>query len=427
MCGKTPTISIEELLRQLAPRVLGAVLRRYRDFARAEDAVQESLLAAVRQWPAEGLPANPYTWLVAVALRRMVDQVRSESARRRREDEMAEELARSIVPGPGEARPCEEDDTLALLFLCCHPALTGSSSIALTLRAVGGLTTGEIAHAFLVPESTMAQRIARAKQSIRDSGIPFEIPTPDAQAQRLGAVLHVLYLIFNEGYTSTNGSALRRDDLATEAIRLTRMIHDSLPDSPEVSGLLSLMLLTDARRAARTSSEGELIPLTQQDRTLWKGSQIAEGIALLSSVLPKRMLGRYQLQAAIAALHDEAARAEDTDWPQILLLYELLLQMADDPSVRLNHAIATAMVHGPEKGLKLLDALATDPRLMHQQRIDAARGHMLEMAGDLDGAAAQDRIAAAKTANLAERNYLLARAADLEELQTANSKGNACR
>jgi predicted RNA polymerase sigma factor len=298
-----------------------------------------------------------------------------------------------------------------LLFMCCHPALTPASAIALTLRAVGGLNTAEIARAFLVPEATMAQRISRAKQTIKNSGIPFQLPTIEERAQRLRAVLHVLYLIFNEGYTSSVGPDLRRGDLSSEAMRLTRIVHELQPDDAEVAGLLALMLLTDARRLARTSAGGDLIPLTQQDRALWDQQQIAEGIALISATLPKGSVGPYQLQAAIAAVHDEAARAEDTDWPQILALYELLRRMSDNPMVMLNHAVAAAMVHGATRGLELLDALTADARLADHHRLDAVRAHLLELTGDRDGAVTHYRAAAGKTGNFPERNYLLTQAA----------------
>ncbi len=404
-------LSIEQLLRALTPQMLGTVVRRFRDFAAAEDAVQEASLAAAMQWPREGTPENPRAWLTQVAFRRMADHIRSESARRRRESEVALEAALS-TESVIETTP-QEDDTLVLLFMCCHAALTPASAIALTLRAVGGLTTAEIAYAFLVPEATMAQRISRAKQSIKNSGIPFQLPTAEEGAQRLRAVLHVLYLIFNEGYTSTAGSDLRRADLSHEAIRLTRIVHGLQPNNPEVAGLLALMLLTDARRAARTNAEGELIPLTHQDRTLWDREQIAEGVALISATLPKGSVGPYQLQAAIAAIHDEAARVEDTDWPQILALYHLLRRMSDNPMVTLNYTIAAAMVHGATKGLELLDALNTDARIAGHHRLDAVRAHLLELAGDYEGAISHYRAAAGKTGSLPERNYLLAKAAQL--------------
>jgi RNA polymerase sigma factor (sigma-70 family) len=410
--AQPPNPPIEHLLREFTPQVLGMVVRRFRDFAAAEDAVQEASLAAAMQWPRDGLPENPRAWLTQVAFRRITDHIRSESARRRRESEAALEMDQ-LAPPVDAARESDQDDTLILLLMCCHPALTPASAIALTLRAVGGLTTAEIAHAFLVPEATMAQRISRAKQSIKDSGIPFEMPTSSERAQRLRSVLHVLYLIFNEGYTSTVGPHLRRADLSHEAMRLTRIVHQLQPDDTEVAGLLALMLLTDARRFARTGAEGELIPLAQQERSLWDRQQIAEGVAVLSATLPKGAVGPYQLQAAIAAVHDEAARAEDTDWPQILALYDLLKRMSDNPMVALNRAIAAAMVHGATKGLELLDVLKTDGRLADHHRLDAVRAHLLELAGDLEAAVRHYRAAAAKTANLPERHYLLTRAARL--------------
>ena len=416
MTGQSLDVPIEYLLRELTPQVLGTVVRRFRDFAAAEDAVQEASLAAAMQWPREGTPDNPRAWLTQVAFRRMADHIRSESARRRRENEAALKAPESTFI---ETAP-QEDDTLALLFMCCHPALTPASAIALTLRAVGGLTTAEIARAFLVPEPTMAQRISRAKQSIKNSGVPFQLPTSDERAQRLRAVLHVLYLIFNEGYTSSAGPDLRRDDLSHEAIRLTRIVHHLQPDDTEVAGLLALMLLTDARRLARTGAEGELIPLGQQDRELWDRQQIAEGVALISATLPKGSVGPYQLQAAIAAVHDEAARADDTDWPQILALYDLLRRMSRNPMVALSHAIAAAMVHGATKGLELLDELKDDARLADHHRLDAVRAHLLELAGDCGGAIKHYRAAAGKTASLPERNYLLTQAARLSsELKLA--------
>jgi len=403
----------EHLLRDLAPQVLGAVVRRFRDFAAAEDAVQEALVAAAFQWPKDGIPEHPRAWLIQVASRRMTDHVRSETARRQRET--------AVAMHSGQFAPAVnlehdgEDDTLILLFMCCHAALTPSSAIALTLRAVGGLTTAELAHAFLVPEATMAQRISRAKQSIKVSGVPFSLPTRRERAERLKIVLHVLYLIFNEGYTTSAGPHLHRCELSGEAIRLTRAVHRLLPDDAEVAGLLALMLLTDARREARTGANGELIPLTKQDRTLWDRRAIAEGVALLTATLPKGSVGPYQLQAAVAAVHDEAERAEDTDWPQILALYELLQRMSDNPMVALNHSIAVAMVHGPAAGLERLDALEADDRLRGHHRLDAVRAHLLEMTGDREAAIEYYRIAAARTTNIPERNYLTTQAARLRE------------
>ena len=405
-------VPIENLLRDLTPQVLGAVIRRFHDFASAEDAVQEALLAATIQWPQEGIPDNPRGWLIQVAGRRMMDYLRSEEARRRRE-ELAASEAVQLAPS-ADVEP-EADDPLTLFFMCCHPALTPSSAIALTLHAVGGLTTAEIAAAFLVPAATMAQRISRAKASIKASGVPLQLPTSQERAQRLRAVLHVLYLIFNEGYTSSAGPHLQRLELSREAIRLARCVHTSLPDDGEVAGLLALMLLTDARRLARTDPDGELIPLTKQDRTLWDQVEISEGIALLTATLSKGSIGAYQLQAAVAAVHDEAARAEDTDWPQILALYELLKRMSDNPMVMLNHAIAAAMVHGPSKGLELLRALDSDARVAGHHRLDAVRAHLLEMAGDHQAAVTHYRIAARRTTSIPERNYLITQAARLSE------------
>jgi RNA polymerase sigma factor (sigma-70 family) len=406
----------ERLLRELAPQVVGAVTRRFGNFAAAEDAVQEALVAAARQWPRDGVPHNPRGWLIQVAARRLTDHIRSEAARRRREAAVAGDVAleqQAVDPVVDDG--AEQDDTLVLLFMCCHPALTPSSAIALTLRAVGGLTTAEIASAFLVPEATMAQRISRAKQSIRASGVPFSLPTSDERADRLRSVLQVLYLIFNEGYTTSRGAELQRVELAHEAIRLARAAHHLLPGDGEVAGLLALMLLTDARRRARTGPAGELIPLDEQDRRLWDREAIAEGVQLVTTTLSRGSIGAYQLQAAIAALHDETTRAEDTDWPQILALYGLLERMSDNPMVALSHAVAHAMVHGPAAGLALLADLERDERLKSHYRMDAVRGHLLEKAGDRQAAITHYRAAAERTASLPERNYLTTKAARLAE------------
>ena len=406
----------EHLLRDLAPRVLGAVMRRFGDFAAAEDAVQEALIAAARQWPTDGVPDNPRGWLIHVAARRMTDHIRAELARRRREALVVSQPSeQQLAPAADEAAALDQDDTLILLFMCCHPALSRSSAIALTLRAVGGLTTAEIAGAFLVPEATMAQRIGRAKQRIRSSGVPFRLPTAAERAERLGAVLHVIYLIFNEGYATSSGPELQRTDLSNEAIRLARLVRGQLPGDGEVAGLLALMLLTDARRPARTGPDGELIPLAQQDRRLWNQGAIAEGVELVTAALSQGSIGAYQLQAAIAAVHDESARAEDTDWPQILALYGLLERMADNPMVTLNHTIALAMVQGPEAGLRRLKRLDTDPRLAGHHRLDAVRAHLLEMSGDREGALAHYLKAAARTASVPEQNYLNTQAAKLTD------------
>jgi len=404
---------VARLLRELAPQVLGVVARRHGDFAAAEDAMQEALIAAAAQWPAAGIPTNPRGWLYQVATRRMTDRVRSDSARRRREEAVALERAADapFAPPPDAELGLDQDDSLILLFMCCHPALTPPSAIALTLRAVGGLTTAEIAAAFLVPEATMAQRISRAKATIRASGAPFTLPTDAARADRLRAVMHVLYLLFNEGYTSSAGAELHRTDLSGEAIRLARMAHELLPDDGEVAGLLALMLLTDARRAARTGPNGELIPLDEQDRARWDRALIAEGTALVSAALARGSIGPYQLQAAVAAVHGGSATLAETDWPQIALLYDLLERMSDNPMVRLNRAVAVAMVEGPAAGLDLLAALDADARVAGHHRLDAVRGHLHEMAGDTGRAAVHYRLAAERTASIPERDYLTLKAA----------------
>ncbi len=410
----TEAPSLEGLLRTLAPQALGALARRHGDFAAAEDAVQEALIAAAAQWPRDGLPDNPRAWLVRVATRRLADQIRSESARRRREAfVLAQVPEHERHQAVFEDDAAGADDALVLLFTCCHPALTEASAVALTLRAVGGLTTAEIASAFLVPEATMAQRISRAKQSIKASGVPFRMPGEDERATRVAAVLHVLYLIFNEGYTASAGAALQRVELSAEAIRLARLVHAQLPDDAEAAGLLALMLLTDARRPARTGPDGELIPLSDQDRGRWERGLIAEGIGLVSATLPRGRVGPYQVQAAIAAVHDEAPCAGDTDWPQILALYGVLMRISDNPMVALNHAIATAMVHGPQSGLALVEALGADARLANHHRRYAVRAHLREMAGARALAVDDYREAAARTASAPERDYLLAKAARL--------------
>ena len=412
---------VEDLLRELAPQVLAALVRRYGHFDACEDAVQEALLAAALQWPDQGVPERPRGWLIRVASRKLTDQLRSESARRRRE-----ETAAALVPddehvaAPADVPQPDGDDTLTLLFLCCHPELSPPSQIALTLRAVGGLTTAEIARAFLVPEATMAQRISRAKQRIKASGIPFRMPAEPEWADRLRVVLHVLYLIFTEGYTASAGPNLQRAELTGEAIRLTRQVRRLLPDDGEVAGLLALMLLTDARRAARTRPDGVLVPLAEQDRAQWDQDAIQEGVALITHTLARAPLGPYQIQAAIAAIHAEAARAEDTDWPQILALYQLLERIAPGPMVTLNRAVAVAMVHGPQAGLDLLTTLDADDRLAGHHRLEAVRAHLLEMAGDTAAARAAYRTAARRTTSLPEQRYLDMRAARLTDNDREN-------
>ncbi|MEU1391207.1 MULTISPECIES: sigma-70 family RNA polymerase sigma factor [unclassified Nonomuraea] len=406
---------IEGLLRELAPQVLGVLVRRYEQFDACEDAVQEALLDAAVQWPGQGVPDNPRAWLITVASRRVIDHFRSESARRRREESAAVAVPADefVEPAPGEERTPSGDDTLTLLFLCCHPSLSEPSQLALTLRAVGGLTTAQVAAAFLVPEATMAQRISRAKQRIRSTGVPFGPPPEQERAERLRVVLHVLYLIFNEGYTATSGPDLQRPELTGEAIRLARLVHRLLPGDGEVAGLLALMLLTEARRAARTGPGGSLVPLAEQDRSSWDRRLVEEGVELVSKALATSALGPYQLQAAIAAVHDEAPTSAETDWPQILALYGVLAGLEDNPVVRLNQAVAAAMVHGPRAGLDLLDGLAADDRLAGHHRLAAVRAHLLEMEGDAEGAALAFREAARRTLSLPEQRYLEGKAARL--------------
>ncbi|HEX6356168.1 RNA polymerase sigma factor [Actinophytocola sp.] len=402
---------IEDLLRTLAPQVLGALVRRFGDFGAAEDAVQEALLDAVRQWPVEGLPESPRGWLIRVAHRRMTDHLRSEIARRRREETAGTRIPRDHFLSPAaDTPPVEADDTLTLLFMCCHPALSPSAQVPLTLRAVGGLTTAEIASAFLVPEATMAKRVTRAKQKIKEFG--FRVP---AGPDRLGAVLHVLYLIFNEGYTSTSGASLQRVELAVEAIRLTRELHRLLPDDHEVAGLLALMLLTHARRAARTSPSGELVPMAAQDRGLWDRAAIAEGVSLVTHALSATdRFGPYMLQAAIAAVHDEAPSDAETDWPQILALYRLLAGVTDNPMITLNQSVAELKVNGPDAALAVLNQAAADNRLTGHYRVEALRAHLLEESGDREAARDHYQRAARATLSLPERHYLQKRAKNLQ-------------
>ena len=402
----------EDLLRNVAPQVLAALTRRFGNFETAEDAVQEALLAAATQWPEQGMPENPRGWLITVGSRRLTDQLRSDLARARRETAAAVLLPplELVAPAADEDLPADEDDTLTLLFLCCHPALSAASQIALTLRAVGGLTTVQIAQAFFVPEATMAQRISRAKQSIKSAGATFGMPPAEERTERLRVVLHVLYLIFSEGYTTSSGPDLQRQDLTAEAIRIGRDLQRLLPDEGEVTGLLALMLLTDARRRARTGPDGSLVPLAEQDRGLWDAGSIREGVALISDTLTRARLGPYQLQAAIAAVHDEAARPEDTDWPEIVALYELLARLSPNPMVTLNQAVAVAMVDGPRAGLDLLATLDRDDRMIGHHRVDAVRAHLLEMAGERAGARDSYRTAARRTTSIPERRYLESRA-----------------
>jgi RNA polymerase sigma factor (sigma-70 family) len=399
---------VNELLRDLAPQVLGALVRRHRDLGACEDALQDALVAAATQWPIDGLPESPRAWLIHVARRRLTDVARSESSRREREA-----MVVSLVPAEMQEHLVAIDDTLELFFMCCHPALSSASATALTLRAVGGLTTREIAHAFLVPEATMAQRLSRARQAVRESGVPFETTETIERVDRRAAVMRTLYLIFSEGYVASAGDDLQRVDLSSEAIRLTRLLHRLLPEDPEVMGLLALMLLTDARREARADAAGALIPLDAQDRSRWNADAIAEGSALVTSAFASGAVGPYQLQAAIASLHDEATSTETTDWPQILALYGVLLRMTDNPMVALNHTIALAMVHGPRAGLARLDELSRDARMKTNHRLDATRGHLLARAGDRGAAIEAFERAAERTGSTPERDYLRVQAARL--------------
>lgn len=383
--------------------------------------MQEALLAAATRWPTDGVPDDPRAWLVTTANRRYLDTLRSDSARRTRERRVSGE------PAPGAAT--QEDDSLVVLFLCCHPALRPASAIALALRAVGGLTTAEIARAYGVPEATMAQRISRAKKQVVLSGRPFALPMGDERDERLRSVLHVLYLMFNEGYTARTGDTLVRADLCDEAVRLARMVVAAFPDEAEAAGLLALMLLLDARRPARTDAAGNLLPLPAQDRTRWDTSAVAEGLALVDRLLTRGAVGEYQLQAAIAAEHDRAPTADATDWPRIAALYALLEDLTGSLVVTLNRAVAVAMVDGPHAGLAVLDrvqeavpddeqhdderrrptAFAGDPH-----RLPTLRAHLLEQTGDTAGALREYRRAHAVVTNLAERRHLAAQIARLE-------------
>ena len=380
----------EDLLRELAPRVLGVLVRRGGDFASAEDAVQEALVEAHRVWP-ETVPDDPRAWLVTVAQRKLIDALRSESARHRREEATLAEPA----PGPTE----QADDTLLLMFLCCHPALSPASAVALTLRAVGGLTTREIAEAFLVPEATMAQRISRAKRTIAGRGLS----TPGD----IAVVLRVLYLVFNEGYGG-------RGDLAAEAIRLARLLARE-SDEPEVAGMLALMLLHHARRRARWDEQRAIVPLDEQDRSLWDQGEIAEAVRILTAALARGRPGEYQVQAAIAALHDDAPTAAETDWPQILAWYDDLVALTSNPLAALSRAVVVGEVAGPRAGLRAVDAL--EGSLDGHHRLDAVRAHLLERAGDVDAAAALYLRAARRTTSTGERDHLTRRAARLRSGQ----------
>ncbi|GGM49474.1 RNA polymerase sigma24 factor [Micromonospora sonchi] len=393
--------------------MLGALVRRHGDFARAEDAVQDALVAAVERWPREGVPEHPAGWLHTVANRRYVDQVRAEAARARRERTVLDTTPRDalVAPPPDAERP--RDDLLELFLLCCHPALAAPAQLALTLRAVGGLTTAEVAAAFLLPEKTMGQRIFRAKQRLREAGARFALPPAAERGARLAVVRQALYLMFNEGYAASSGPELLRPDLTRQSLRLTRRLHERLPDDGETAGLLALMLLTEARATARVGTDGELVPLAEQDRLRWDRAAIAEGCALVTRSLSTSPPGPYQVQAAIAAVHAEAPSAEATDWPQVLALYELLERLAPNPVATLNRAVAVGMVRGPAAGLALLAELESGLLAGHHRR-HAVTAHLLELAGDRAAAAAAWRQAADLAGSEPERRHLLRRAARCE-------------
>jgi RNA polymerase sigma factor (sigma-70 family) len=404
--------ALEDVWRRESPHVLGALLRRHGDLADCEDAAQEALEAAARQWARDGVPGNPRGWLIRVASRRLIDQARADRARAGREEAVAVAQPSDAFtsPGPDVAQAGATDDSLRLLLLCCHPALTRASQVALTLRAVSGLSTAQIAAAFLVPERTMAQRLMRAKATLRAGAARFELPLPSALPDRVAAVLDVLHLVFNEGYARSAGDSLVDAALTEEAVRLTRELRRHLPDHDEVAGALALMLLTRAREAARTDGRGDLIPLSEQDRRRWDTEPIAEGVGILERVLPRGHVGRFQLQAAIAAVHAESPTWEETDWLQISLLYEMLERTAPSPAVTLNKAVAVGMTAGPRHGLSLVDGLLDDPAMRRHHRTHAVRAHLLELAGDVEEAARGYARAAQLTASLPEQRYLNARA-----------------
>lgn len=408
---------VEHLLRTEAPQVLGALVRRFGQFDTAEDAVQEALLAASRTWPADGVPDNPRSWLIRIAYRKMVDLLRSGQARHRREQEAGLAELASREPSRDAGPPPDVDDSLTLLLLCCHPSLPATSQVALTLRAVGGLTTAEIAHAYGITENTMGTRISRAKQQLARAGARFTPPADNDWTSRTAAVTQVLYLIFNEGYTTSSGTELTRVDLTREAIRLTRLLHATLPTA-EVTGLLALMLLTESRRPARTSADGHLVPLEQQDRTRWDAELVQEGTALIDGVWNRQEAGPYQLQAAIAAVHAAAGSPERTDWPQIAALYLWLERLTPTAPVQLSRVVAVAHAYGPARGLALLDDLdrrhGLERNPLTQQRERAVRAHLLQMTGDTAEAAALYREAASLTDNQLERRYLHDRADQLD-------------
>jgi RNA polymerase sigma-70 factor (ECF subfamily) len=392
---------IERVFRAEYGRAVAILVRLLGDIGTAEEAVQDAFATALERWPASGLPPSPVGWIITTARNRAIDRVRREASRHERHARAAQ------PPDVRESDEDEEEDVmrderLRLIFTCCHPALAPAVRVALTLRLLGGLTTAEIAHAFLVPEATMAQRLVRAKAKIRDAGIPYRVPGPDELPSRLRSVLAVVYLIFNEGYTASSGGSLTREDLCAEGIRLGRVLAELVPGDPEVTGLLALMLLIDSRRAARVDKDGRMVLLADQDRRLWNTRLIAEGQALVRRCLVWNRPGPYQIQAAITAVHSEAREAAGTDWPQILQLYDQLLAVAPGPVVALNRAVAVAEVHGPHAALRLVDALP----LTHYHLFHAVRADLLKRLGRRSEAAAAYEAAIACSRNAAEREFL---------------------
>ncbi len=408
---------IGEVWRRESPHVLAALLRRYGDLGDCEDAAQEAAEAAAAQWPAEGMPDNTRAWLIRVASRKLIDRFRSDRARADRETSvgMARPADVELAPPADQAPVTEGDDTLRLILLCCHPSLSRPSQVALTLQAMGGLSTDQVAAAYLVPARTMAQRLTRARATLRDAGAEFELPSADELPERIAAVLDVCHLMFNEGYTRSGGAELLDVGLTSEAIRLTRQLHRALPDHDEVAGALALMLLTESRSAARVDGAGDLIPLDRQDRGLWDRALITEGVEIVQRILPRGPVGRFQLSAAIAAVQAEAPTAADVDWLEISLLYGMLDQVAPSPAVTLNRAVAVGMALGPDQGLAIVDGLLTDQAMQRHHRVHAVRAHLLELAGDPVAAMEAYLRAAQLTTSLPEQRYLNRRYLDLNQ------------